>query len=378
MLVIGIIVFALGIAASIALHEAGHMAAAKSFGMRVRTYAIGMGPTIASYTPKNTPQTTTYALKALPFGGYCDIAGMTVNDPEPGDTPMYAQPLYQRVIVMLAGITMNLLIGFAIVLLLAFTSPIPNPGADMRPVVDNVTANSPADTAGLQQHDLIVAVADTPIEVYNEISNVVAQHPEQTIPVEYIRDDTPHTTDITPDSDGKIGIQVKSNQLPYHPPSTNPQDAFSHASSYSAYVMQASIEGIAKLPSYILPTLNTIAGKQERDTQGPVSIVGASHVGGQLAQENQWPQFLLILASLNYFLALFNLIPLPPFDGGHIVINAYGAIRDSLRKSRGKHPIGAVNYEPLYAVTATVFGVLILFGVIVMVADITNPITLPN
>ena len=95
---LGILAFALAIAASIALHEAGHMFTARAFGMRVRRYFIGFGPTVWSTTKSDTE----YGLAALPFGGFCDIAGMTAMDPlTPEEEPhaMVNKPAWQRIAV---------------------------------------------------------------------------------------------------------------------------------------------------------------------------------------------------------------------------------------------------------------------------------------
>ena len=102
---LGIILFILGIAISVALHEAGHLLTAKAFKMRVRRYFIGFGPTLFKTKRKGTE----YGLKALPLGGFCDIAGMTILDEdltaEEKPHAMYKKPAYQRIIVMLGGIT---------------------------------------------------------------------------------------------------------------------------------------------------------------------------------------------------------------------------------------------------------------------------------
>ena len=126
--VFGIVLFALCIALSIALHEAGHMLTAKAFGMRVRRFFLGFGPTVASVKRGETE----YGIAALPFGGFCDIAGMTAMDPlTPEEEPraMYRKPWWQRVAVMSGGIVMNLLLGFMVIYLLAVSSGIPNPYA---------------------------------------------------------------------------------------------------------------------------------------------------------------------------------------------------------------------------------------------------------
>ena len=131
---LGIVLFALGIAVSIALHEAGHMFTARAFGMRVRRYFIGFGPTVWSTKRGHTE----YGIAALPFGGFCDIAGMTALDPmteEEAPHAMVNKPWWQRVIVMIGGIMMNLLIGVVIIYMVATMSGIPNPYADRTPRV---------------------------------------------------------------------------------------------------------------------------------------------------------------------------------------------------------------------------------------------------
>ena len=92
---LGIILFILGIAISVALHEAGHLLTAKWSGMRVRAYFIGFGPTLFSWHKGGTE----YGFKALPLGGYCDIAGMTILDEElteeEAPDAMYKKPAWK-------------------------------------------------------------------------------------------------------------------------------------------------------------------------------------------------------------------------------------------------------------------------------------------
>src|SRR5699024_9101524 len=104
-------------------------------------------------------------------------------------------------------------------------------------------------------------------------------------------------------------------------------DALPATWNYSMYMLNATVHGIAEFPSKIPGVVASIFGA-ERDVEGPMSVVGASRVGGELVEANLWAAFFTMLASLNYFLALFNLIPLPPFDGGHIAVVLYEKIRD--------------------------------------------------
>ena len=123
--VLGVVLFALGITVSIALHEAGHMVTAKAFGMRVRRYFIGFGPKVFSFRRGETE----YGLKAIPAGGFCDIAGMTALDevtPEEAPHAFFRKPTWQRVVVLSAGSITHFLIGMILVYALAVSAGLPN------------------------------------------------------------------------------------------------------------------------------------------------------------------------------------------------------------------------------------------------------------
>lgn len=139
---LGIVFFALGIGLTVALHEAGHMLTARAFGMRVRRYFIGFGPRLFSFRKGHTE----YGLAAFPVGGFCDIAGMTAQDEflteEEEPHAMYKKPWWQRIIVMAGGIAVNLILGFVILYFVAMTAGLPNPDADVRPRVGEVTCSA--------------------------------------------------------------------------------------------------------------------------------------------------------------------------------------------------------------------------------------------
>ncbi|KMS87167.1 zinc metalloprotease, partial [Streptomyces regensis] len=123
--ILGVVLFALGVCVSVALHEAGHMVAAKSFGMKVRRYFVGFGPTVFSFRRGETE----YGLKWLPFGGFCDIAGMTALDEITDDErprAMYRFKTWKRTVVMAAGSFTHFILGFVVLYLMAVTMGLPN------------------------------------------------------------------------------------------------------------------------------------------------------------------------------------------------------------------------------------------------------------
>ena len=128
-------------------------------------------------------------------------------------------------------------------------------------------------------------------------------------------------------------------------------------------------------PSKIPGVVTAIFGG-ERDVEGPISVVGASRTGGELVERSMWSVFFTLLASLNFFLALFNLIPLPPLDGGHIAVVLWEKTRDGIRRMRGLPSGGPVNYEKLMPLTYAMATLLMGVGVLVIIADVVNPVKL--
>ncbi|MDO5032488.1 RIP metalloprotease [Corynebacterium sp.] len=396
---LGIVLFALGIGITVALHEAGHMLTARAFGMRVRRYFIGFGPKVASFTRGHTE----YGLAALPLGGFCDIAGMTAQDEflteEEAPHAMYKKPAWQRVIVMFGGIGVNLLLGFIILLLIAMTSGLPDPNADVRPRVGEVTCSAdqapdgtlepcqglgPAGEAGVEPGDVVLALNGEKLESFSQLRDEVMALPGQSVTLSVEREGQPLDFQVTLDTvtrldqngkpfeAGSIGL---SNQIIDPMRTYSFTEAFPATAEYTGLVLKATVQGIAQFPAKIPGVVASVFG-QERDVNGPMSVVGASRVGGELVERSLWSTFFMMLASLNFFLALFNLIPLPPFDGGHIAVILYEKIRDGLRRMQGKEPLGPADYTRLMPVTYVMAAALLVVGLLIIVADVVNPIRL--
>ncbi|HBC8574496.1 TPA: site-2 protease family protein [Corynebacterium striatum] len=397
--ILGIFLFALGIGITVALHEAGHMFSARAFGMRVRRFYIGFGPKIAAFTRGHTE----YGLAAVPVGGFCDIAGMTAQDDflteEEEPYAMYKKPAWQRVIVMFGGIAVNLLLGFIILLLIAMTTGLPNPDADVRPRVGEVVCSAdqnlqgelekcqgkgPAGEAGVEVGDIVLAIDGKPLESFTQLREEVMARPGETVQLRVERDGAVQNFDVTLDkvkrlnSEGKLvdaGSIGLSNQVIDIVEKHDFIGAFPATARYTTYVLDATVDGIIQFPAKIPGVVASIFG-YERDVNGPMSVVGASRVGGELVERSLWSTFFMMLATLNFFLALFNLIPLPPFDGGHIAVIFYEKIRDGIRRLMGKEPKGPADYTALMPVTYVIAALLMAVGALIIVADVVNPIRL--
>ncbi|KAA2258528.1 site-2 protease family protein [Solihabitans fulvus] len=399
--IVGVVLFALGIAVSIALHEFGHLLTAKAFGMKVTRYFIGFGPKLFSFRKGETE----YGLKLIPAGGFCEIVGMTALEEVPkADAPraFYAQKTWKRVIVLAAGSITHFIVGFLILLIAAVSTGLPtvkpvvgslscaNARQDPKTLVDYTPCTpdvpAPAQAAGLRPNDLIVAVGGKNTATWQDAVDAI-QHSRGKTPITIERAGTQQTLTVDVATVQRVSPDAKQGQdNPLHEagaigmkPANNLRytvgQAFPQAVSFTGMMFSNTWEGLKKLPAKLPAVVKAIMGDKQ-DPDRPVSVVGASRIGGEAAQAGIWWLFLLLLASLNFFVGVFNLLPLLPLDGGHIAVNLYERVRDWLRKLRGR-PAGApVDYTRLLPLT---YVVIFLGGAMVLLtvtADIVNPITL--
>jgi membrane-associated protease RseP (regulator of RpoE activity) len=402
--VLGVVLFAIGICISVALHEAGHMVTAKWFGMKVRRYFVGFGPRIWSFRRGETE----YGLKAIPLGGFCDIAGMTALDPVSPDESkraMWRYPVWKRVVVLGAGSITHFFLGFLILYLMAVGMGLPNladtpvisattcAGATQDPKTFDIAPCTPADRqpardAGIQVGDEIISIDGQRTPTWSDVSTKIKQlngphtflvrnddnePAERTVVVDItqvqrVAADAQYGADnnrlVTV---GAIGVQ--STPVFHY----GAVDAIGGAAAFTGDMFVRVWQGLLAFPEKIPKVIEAIGGG-ERDPDTPVSVVGASIIGGDAVQRGIWELFLLVLASLNFFVGVFNLLPLLPLDGGHIAVTLYEKIRDWVRKLRGKPAGGPVDYTKLTAVTMVVIFIGGAVVLLTVTADLVNPI----
>ncbi|AGT05754.1 putative zinc metalloprotease [Corynebacterium glutamicum MB001] len=397
---LGVVLFFLGIAVTIALHEWGHFITARIFGMKVRRFFIGFGPTVFA---KRRGETV-YGLKAIPVGGFCDIAGMTAQDElDPEDLPraMYLKPWWQRIIVLSGGVIMNLIVGFLVLYGVAVSSGIPNPDVDTTATVDTVqcvpetqisatelsscVGSGPAGDAGIEHGDKILAVNGQEMASFTAIRDAILELPGETATLTIEREGTLFDVDLQVASVTRLAsdgseITVGAVGMSSLPPTDvykkyGPIEGVGATARFTGDMISATWDGLKAFPAKIPGVVASIFGA-ERDVESPMSVVGASRIGGEFVERSMWDMFMMMLASLNFFLALFNLVPLPPLDGGHIAVVIYEKIRDFFRKLRGKPAGGPADYTKLMPVTVAVAALLMTVGGLVIVADVVNPIRL--
>lgn len=401
MFALGIVLFALAILVSVALHECGHMWVARATGMKVRRYFVGFGPTLWSTRRPNRLGSTEYGVKAVPLGGFCDIAGMTsVEELPPEDRPyaMYRQKVWKRVAVLFAGPGMNFVIGLVLVYAIAVIWGLPNlnpPAAAIvgqtgcvapqisKDQVGECTGPGPAAEAGIRAGDVIVRVGDTDVATFAEARDSLQKASGPT-PIVIERDgqrltkvvDVAQTQRFTGDGDeptdvGAIGIGAAQFGPVHH-------NALSAVPATFAFTGDLAVElgkSLAKIPTKVGALVESIGGG-ERDPETPISVVGASIIGGDTVDAGLWVAFWFFLAQLNFVLGAVNLLPLLPFDGGHIAIAVFEKIRNMIRSARGMVAAAPVNYLKLMPATYVVLVVVVGYMLLTVTADLVNPIRL--
>jgi membrane-associated protease RseP (regulator of RpoE activity) len=406
--VLGVILFALVLAISISAHEFGHLLTAKMFGMKARRYFIGFGPKIWSFQRGETE----YGLKAIPAGGFVDIAGMShLEELHEDDEPraFWRFPAWKRVVVMSAGSITHFVLAIVILYGLAITAGLPN-DAPIEPVLSEVPTCvqqinsdgtvkdcgdgdpvSPARKANLQTGDRIVAVDGKPVTIWNDVVFYIRAHPNSDIAISYRRGEatqtvTVHTLQATRPAldneqrDGKgmamVGVLGASGTLPPSTVSYGPVAAVGATGGFTGTAFKATFTAIGQFPSKIPKLLDALSG-QPRDPDTPVSVVGASKLGGQAIEAGQWLSFFLLLAGFNLFIGVFNLLPLLPLDGGHIAILLYEKVRASIAKARGKVDPGRIDHAKLAPVMLAVIFLVGGISLLTIYADVVNPIANP-
>jgi membrane-associated protease RseP (regulator of RpoE activity) len=392
-LLLGWVIFVAALLISIMLHEAGHFATAKKFRMKVTQFFVGFGQTLWSRTKGETE----YGVKALPFGGFVKITGMTaLDDVDPADEPrsFRRQPGWQRLIVLAAGSFMHFALAFVLLIVLAIgiglasdnSTKIGAVSACIPPTVtafDNGTCPngarvSPAKAAGIRNGDKIVAIGGKQVRNWTQLGAAIRAQPTgQPVAVTVLRDGKRLVLHASPAAiPGRSGSYLGiGNAATFQ--RLGPLSAVTYAGSTFGQVLAGSVTAVGHLPAAI-PDL--FAKDRARTPAGQVSsVVGVGGITAQVvAAKDSWKikvaYVLLIIISLNIFVGAFNLLPLLPLDGGHIAVVIYERVRAWLARLRGRPDPGLVDMRKLIPVSVGVFAVLVGFGLLLITADIFNPI----
>ncbi len=410
---LGVAAFALAILISVSLHELGHMITAKRFGMKVTKYFVGFGPTVFSFQRGETE----YGLKWIPLGGFCKIVGMTPQDddvrPEDQHRAMWRYPVWKRTVVMSAGSITHFLLAIVAMWFAAVFVGLPNPAlpqdaAEQRAapamiqvgecIQINLTQQpcalgqngrpGPAAQAGLKSGDVITQVGSTPVANYGQLTDAIRSTTPGPTPFTYVRDGQTATTTVNlvaaqrpplDDPDGPVReVAVAGVNWTTTEPGLvtyGPIDGIGATADYGWFIVQGSFEALQRIPEKVPALWRSITG-EERDPDTPISVVGASRLGGEAIEAGLPQVFLMIFISLNIFIGIFNLLPLLPVDGGHIAIAWYEKARSWIYARLKKPDPGRVDYYKLMPLTYVVILIGGAFTLLTITADVINPISI--
>ena len=393
---LGVTLFVLALMVAIFLHEGGHFVTAKLFGMKVERFFLGFGPTLWSFRRGETE----YGIKALPLGGFCKIAGMSpyesdsnfleedrsakvrrqpgpVAPPLPPQTPPSRQfrnkPAWQRAIVLAAGSFTHFLVAVVLIWVVLVTVGLGTGQATttIRQTVATTTAGdpAPAQKAGLRAGDQIVAVDGRRVATFEELRAALADKGGKQIEITFVRDGQEQSRTLeaaTENNHGFLGFRPTEETRRFGVLAAVPQSVnlFWDTTVATVKGFGGLVSGIANRVSAPQPAPGAGGGGGGQD--GPIGIVNISRWAGEAVANNQWAVFVALLIQLNIVVGVFNLLPLPPMDGGYLAFVVWQAVT---RRE--------VDLRKVVPVAALIVGLLVMLTVGLVWLDITNPVPYP-
>jgi len=432
---VGVLIVVAVLLLSIGLHEVGHMVPAKRFGVRVSQYMVGFGPTLWSRTKGETE----YGLKAIPLGGYVRLVGMYAPDEAVGNPPantwfrrlsrdarlasaeeihpgedaraFYHLSTPKKLVVMLGGPVMNLVIAFVLLGIVAvgFGTPTTTPtlstvsacvipsDADPDRTCLPTDPAAPGAAAGLLPGDTVVSYDGVAIDSWDQLTTAIRATGDEATPIVVERDGEQVALTVTPvvaqrgvyDENGQPVLDASGVQetqavgfLGISPSEVMERQSPLAVPGIVADTTWKTISVVATLPSRVVDLAQTTFGNKERDVNSIVGVVGIGRFAGEIASANDVSEgikassLLSILAVLNISLFVFNLIPLPPLDGGHVAAALWEGGRRQVARLRGRPRPGPFDSAKLVPLAYAVFVVLGAVGLLLVYADVFNPIAI--
>ncbi|MDD6381806.1 MAG: RIP metalloprotease RseP [Selenomonadaceae bacterium] len=289
------------------VHELGHFITAKMTGMRVDEFAIGFGPKLVSFQRGETR----YSIRAIPLGGFNDIAGMDPEQNTAGSRGYCAKPVGARMIVILAGSFMNFVLPVILFFGIFFFAGIRTPSTE--PVLGTVLTGKPAAEAGLKDGDRVLTVNGNPVATWSDFVNGVKDEGGEPVDLTVERQGQQLDVTVTPayDSSAKramVGVMGTVNTR---------YPGFVESVSLAFYQTGAIIYAMMAALGKILLELSGA------ELAGPI---GVAQMAGEVAQMGFVP-LLNFAAFLSLNLGIINLFPIPALDGGHFLTLCVEAVR---------------------------------------------------
>jgi len=301
------------LAVLILVHELGHFIAARSQGIHVNRFSLGFGPVLWKYQGPETE----YAIRAFPLGGF---VGFPDEDPDSNIPPndpnlLRNRPIFDRAIVISAGVIANLIFAYLVLALQLGIVGIPQgfnyqPGVTVQPVSEQSIAYQ----AGIREGDIILAINGQELPSSENsiviLTKEIRNHPHQQIQLKILHQNQQRDLTLTPtqgaDGKGLIGIQLSPNGQPVYRRPLNLGEIFSLAASRFQQLFVGTVNGFGQLITNFQHTIGQVSG--------PVNIVKA---GAKLAADDS-TNLLTFAALISINLAIINIFPLPALDGGQL------------------------------------------------------------
>ncbi|MEV0822476.1 M50 family metallopeptidase [Nonomuraea rubra] len=430
--VVGIILFLLGLLVSIALHELGHLVPAKIFGVKVTQYMVGFGSTAWSWRKGETE----YGIKWIPFGGYIRMIGML--PPRPGDAPgtvrstatgpfqgliesareaaleevrpgdedrvFYRKKWWQKVIIMSGGPLMNFVLAFVFFTILLVGIGLPTdapivspttqtcviPASEQRAACKPGDQPTPAAQAGLKPGDHLVSFNGATIGSWEDATRLIRSHGAGPAKLGIVRDGKPMTFEVTliaqdrPNLDDPEKIDKNVGFLGVRPTEVMEQQSIGQVIGYMGELTGRVAGSLLNLPEKMVGVWHAAFSGEERDPEGPVGMVGAGRLGGEilasdeLSTEQKIATFVNLLAGFNLVIGMFNLIPLLPLDGGHIAGGLWEGVKRAYAKVMRRPKPQHVDIAKVLPLTYAAAVLMMIMAGLLVYADLVNPLTLTN
>lgn len=340
------------------LHELGHFLIAKLFGIGVEEFGIGLPPKVLTLGKRGG---TEYTINWLPIGGFVRLAGEEADpslweriNPLTHGHMFFAKPAWQRALVILAGVTMNFLVGILMFSVVYAKLGVPKMSGE-QVLVTQVTKNSPAELADIKVGEILVRVGSEDVTSSEQFVSLVKDKKGQMISL-YLaklvgngrKSDTSRVVEIIPrenppEGEGALGVGV----------STVPIITYEKKSWYQA-PFYGAVEGTKEAVGWSREFLRIFSHPAEliRNISGPVAVV---KVGQQAASEG-WVSLARFAGIISLNLAIFNLLPIPALDGGRLLMIVLEKIVGRKRVVKVERYVNAVG---MFLLIALLLGVTV-------------------
>lgn len=364
---IGQVSFFVALLVVILIHEAAHFGVAKYYDFKVEEFFVGFGPRLWSFRRGETE----YGVKAIPAGGYVKIAGMNpFQEVAPEDLPRTfgEKPIRQRALVILAGPATHFVLAFLFFAtwLLAVGGPTNRDPQIGRVLPELAGQVSPATTIGLRPGDRIVGIGGIEHPTDLQVLDVTNRNVGKPMALKIKRGDRVLSFTVTPilasngvEKVGRLGIT-----LFWARQREGPIGAVTGSFRWIGETAWNTVRSLGHVfgPEGVGRLFRLVFTDAERQRTDPVSVIGTARIAGQIAEGGVLGDILFMFGLVNVFIGILNLLPLLPFDGGHLAVLL-------VERIRGKR-IDARKLVPITAVVATF---LIVFTLSVVYVDLTKP-----